>query len=588
MALPELFLQELKLRNSIEDVASSYVQLKRRGRNLVGLCPFHNEHTPSFNLYPESGSFYCFGCGAGGDVITFVRRIENLDYMEAVKFLADRAGLQLPELGVDDSMSKLRARILEINRETAKFYHSVLKSPSGKVGLDYFLQRRLKPSTITHFGLGFAPDTRFALVNHLKGKGYTDEELVQANVAVKTRSGKPMDRFFHRVMFPIIDLRGNVIAFGGRTMTDQKPKYLNTSDTLAFKKSYGLFAMNFAKNSGKEQLILAEGYMDVIALHQAGFDNAIAGLGTALTTEQAHLIARYTKEVVIAYDADEAGQKATARAIQLLRSVGLLVKVLSITGGKDPDEYLRSYGEQGPVRFKQLIEQSGNDVEYRLQKLKSDCDLESSAGKVQYLNGATELLSTLDNRMEQEIYAGKLSQEIGVERATVMMQVEKLSKRRHQAQQKKEFREFQQQTIGLKDQVNPDKRENFRAANAEEALIAYLFQNNDMAEKIRSVLPPEQFSTAFNRRVYESITDKMQNGLQVGLTEISDSFTMEEISAIARILAKNNAVAMGQHDAEEYINVIIEEKTKLNANDAKHAQTQEIQDYLARLKEQKK
>ena len=371
-------------------------------------------------------------------------------------------------------------------------------------------------------------------------------------------------------------------------MTDQKPKYLNTSDTLAFKKSYGLFAMNFAKNSGKEQLILAEGYMDVIALHQAGFDNAIAGLGTALTTEQAHLIARYTKEVVIAYDADEAGQKATARAIQLLRSVGLLVKVLSISGGKDPDEYIRSYGEQGPVRFKQLIEQSGNDVEYRLQKLKSNCDLESSAGKVQYLNGAAELLSTLDNRMEQEIYAGKLSEEIGVERATVMMQVQKLSKRRHQAQQKKEFREFQQQTIGLKDQVNPDKRDNFRAANAEEALIAYLFQNNDMAEKVRSVLSPEQFSTAFNRRVYESITDKMQNGLQVGLTEISDSFTMEEISAIARILAKNNAVAMGQHDAEEYINVIIEEKTKLNANDAKYAQTQEIQDYLARLREQKK
>ncbi len=588
MPVPGLFLQELKMRNSIEEIASSYVQLKRSGRGLVGLCPFHNERTPSFHLYPETGSFYCFGCGAGGDVISFVRRIENLDYMEAVKFLADRVGMQLPELGVDDSMMRLRARILEINRETARFYHRILKSPGGKTGLAYFLQRGLQPGTITHFGLGFAPDTRFALVNHLQGMGYTDQEMIQANVAVKTRAGMPMDRFYNRVMFPIIDLRGNVIAFGGRTMTDQKPKYLNTSDTLAFKKSYGLFALNFAKNSGKEQLILAEGYMDVIALHQAGFDNAIAGLGTALTTEQAHLIARYTKEVVIAYDADQAGQKATARAIELLRSVGLLVKVLSVPNGKDPDEFIRSYGEQGPARFKQLLEQSGNDVEYRLRQLQADCDLESPAGKVQYLNGAAELLSQLDNRMEQEIYAGRLSEETGIDRAAVMVQIDKLSKKRRQSQQKKEFRQFQQETVGLKDRVNPDKREHFRAANAEEALIAYLFQNNDMAERIRAKLPPEQFCTAFNRRVYECITDKMKSGLQVGLTDISDVFSMEELSAVAGILAKHNSVAVGQNDAEEYIHVILEEKTKLNADDAKQAQAQEIQDYLARLKEQKK
>ncbi len=375
MALPELFLQDLKLRNSIEDIASSYVQFKRRGRNMVGLCPFHNEKTPSFHLYPESGSFYCFGCGVGGDVITFIRRIENLDYIEAVKFLADRAGLPMPETGVDDTISKLRVRILEINRETARFYHSVLRNSEGKKGLDYFLQRHLLPATITHFGLGFAPATRFALVDHLKNKGYTVEEMIQSNVAVKTRSGRVADRFFNRVMFPIIDLRGNVIAFGGRTMTDQKPKYLNTSDTLVFKKSYGLFAMNFAKNSGEQQLILAEGYMDVIALHQAGFVNAIAGLGTALTTEQVHLISRYAKEVILAYDADQAGQKATSRAIEMLRSVGLQVKILSITGGKDPDEYIRSFGEQGAVRFKQLIEKSGNDVEYRLQKIKTTCKL---------------------------------------------------------------------------------------------------------------------------------------------------------------------------------------------------------------------
>ena len=576
------------MRNSIEEVAASYVQLKRRGRNLVGLCPFHNEHTPSFNLYPENGSFYCFGCGAGGDIITFVRRIENLDYIEAVKFLADRAGLQMPQEGVDDSVSRLRRRIFEINRESAKFFHAMLKTPQGKVGLDYFLQRGLLPATLTHFGLGFAPDSRFALVNHLKAKGYSEEEMVQANVAVRARSGRAMDRFFNRVMFPIIDLRGNVIAFGGRILSDDKPKYLNTADTLVFKKSYGLFALNFAKNSAQDQLILAEGYMDVIALHQAGFSNAVAGLGTALTSEQAHLIARYAKEVVIAYDSDEAGQKATARAISLLRNVGLLVKVLAIPQGKDPDEFMRSYGQQGPARFKQLLLQCGNDVEYRMQKLRLNCDLESSAGKVQYLNDATALLATLENPMEREIYAGKLAEEIGIARASVTQQVEKLSRQRRKADQKREFREFQQQSTGLKDKVNPEKHRNFRAANAEEALIAYLFLHNDAAKQIRKDLPPEQFTTAFNRRVYEAITDKMMTGAAVGLTDISDVFTMEEIGAIAAILARHNAVLVGQKDAQEYVRVIVQEKNKLNASDLEQAQTQDIQNYLARLREQKR
>ena len=582
MALPELFLQDLKLRNSIEDIASSYVQFKRRGRNMVGLCPFHNEKTPSFHLYPESGSFYCFGCGVGGDVITFIRRIENLDYIEAVKFLADRAGLPMPETGVDDTISKLRVRILEINRETARFYHSVLRNSEGKKGLDYFLQRHLLPATITHFGLGFAPATRFALVDHLKNKGYTVEEMIQSNVAVKTRSGRVADRFFNRVMFPIIDLRGNVIAFGGRTMTDQKPKYLNTSDTLVFKKSYGLFAMNFAKNSEEQQLILAEGYMDVIALHQAGFVNAIAGLGTALTTEQVHLISRYAKEVILAYDADQAGQKATSRAIEMLRSVGLQVKILSITGGKDPDEYIRSFGEQGAVRFK-----SGNDVEYRLQKIKTTCNMQTPAGKVQYLNKGAELLATLNNPIEQEIYAGKLAEEANVERRTVLLLVKRFYQQRYRSQEKKEFREFQQQVSGLRDHINPDKRENLRAANAEEAIIAYLFQNPDMAQYILSMLPPEKFSTAFNRRVYKVIVGRMMNGVSVSLTDISDIFNMEEISSIARILAKYHEVSVRQQDAEKYINIILEEKFKLNIHDVQYAQTQDIQNYLARLRKQK-
>ena len=299
MPLPEAFLQELKMRSDISDVVSSYVGLRRSGRNLVGLCPFHNEKTPSFNVYPENGSFYCFGCGVGGDVITFIRRIENLDYMEAVRFLAQRAGLQVPENRVDDGMAKLRARVLEINRETARFYHAMLMSEQGRPGLAYLQGRGLTQATIRHFGLGYSPPSRYALVDYLAQKGYQPSEMIQANVAFKGRSGRAVDRFSGRVMYPIIDLRGNVIAFGGRVLTDAKPKYLNTSDTLVFRKSDALFALNFAKNQGSQQLILAEGYMDVIALHQAGFSNAVATLGTALTTDQARLMSRYAKEVVI-------------------------------------------------------------------------------------------------------------------------------------------------------------------------------------------------------------------------------------------------------------------------------------------------
>ena len=588
MPLPEAFLQELKMRSDITDVVSSYVSLRRSGRNLVGLCPFHNEKTPSFNVYPENGSFYCFGCGVGGDVITFVRRIENLDYMEAVRFLAQRAGLQVPENQVDDGMAKLRTRILEINRETARFYHAVLVSEQGAPGLSYLRNRALSMATIRHFGLGYAPSTRYMLVDHLAKKGYQEAEMVQANVAFQGRSGRAVDRFFDRVMYPIIDLRGNVIAFGGRVLTDAKPKYLNTSDTLVFRKSDALFALNFAKNQGSGQLILAEGYMDVIALHQAGFPNAVATLGTALTTEQARLMARYAKEAVICYDADGAGQKATARAIPMLREAGLLVKVLNIVGGKDPDEYIRSYGEQGPARFKQLLEACGNDVEYRLSKIRQDCNMESAEGRVAYLTGAAELLATLDSRMEQEVYAGRLAEEINIDRASIMIQVDKNSQKRRKQRQQKQFRTFQQQTAGIGDDINPDKAKNLRAASAEEALVAYIAKYPDHAKEIYGLLPPEKFTTSFNRRVYQVIMGKIMDGKGYSLTDISGEFSVEEIGAIAHILAKYHDVSATWRDAQEYMEVIEQEHAKLRVEDAATVPTQSIEQYLAELRAKKK
>ena len=321
MALPDSFIQELKARSDIADVISGYVNLKRTGRNMVGLCPFHGEKTPSFHVNVENAYFHCFGCGAGGDVITFIRRIENLDYIDAVKLLAQRAGLSMPADGVDDKTARVRARIFEANREAARFYHHMLYRPQGAPALAYLRGRGLKETTIKHFGLGYAPPGRFALTNFMRQKGFRDDELVAANLAFQGRGGGGVDRFVDRVMFPIIDLRGNVIAFGGRLMGDGKPKYLNTSDTLVFRKSSNLFALNFAKNGGEKRMILVEGYMDVIALHQAGFTNAVATLGTSLTVDHARLLARYTDEVVVCYDADAAGQKAADRAIPDRKSV---------------------------------------------------------------------------------------------------------------------------------------------------------------------------------------------------------------------------------------------------------------------------
>jgi DNA primase, catalytic core len=588
MPLPESFLQELKARCELSDIASSYVNLRRAGRNMVGLCPFHSEKTPSFNIFPEDGSFYCFGCGAGGDVITFIRKIENLDYMEAIRFLAQRAGMQVPESGVDDGMSRIRARILEINREAARFYYSVLNSEQGAEGMRYLTGRGLTPGTIRHFGLGYAPTSRFTLVDYLEKKGYTQNEMVLSNIAVKGRSGRAVDRFFSRVMYPIIDLRGNVVAFGGRILTDEKPKYLNTSETPVFNKGSTLFAMNFAKNSGGEQLILCEGYMDVISMHQADFTNAIATLGTALTPGQAHLMARYTKEVVICYDSDAAGQKAASRAIPILRETGLLVKVLTISGGKDPDEYIRSNGPNGRAKFKNMLDACGNDVEYRLQKIKQTCNLQNAEGRVAYLTGATEVLATLESRIEQEVYAGKLSEEVGVERSAIMLQVDKLHSRLRKNREQKEFREFQQQTVGYRDSINPEKSQHLRAASAEEALIAYLVNDPGQAERIYRILPPEKFVTAFNRRVYQVIMGRIIDGKAVSLTDISESFSMEEIAAVARIFAKFHSVPVTQKDAEEYIQVILQEDAKRNMEDAASAPAQDIQSYLQELKRQKK
>ena len=585
--LSDEFISEIKYRNDLGELASSYMQLKRRGRNLVGLCPFHGEKTPSFNIYTENGSFYCFGCGKGGDIITFVMNIENLDYMEAVKFLAERAGMSLPEDDYDDSMSRMRTRIYEANREAARFFYSKLISKEGAEGLAYLRGRGLADSTIRHFGLGFAPDERFALGNHLRGRGFSEAEMIAANLVFKTKSGRGVvDRFYNRVMFPIIDVRGNVIAFGGRIMSDQKPKYLNTSDTIVFNKSVNLFSLNNAKNSKSDELILCEGYMDVIALNQAGFTNAVATLGTALTPDQASLMKRYCKEVVICYDADEAGQKATARAIDILRRVGLTVKVISIPDGKDPDEFIRRHGDKGHAAFQNLLDRSGNDMDYRLRKLRSQYDMSNAQGKLDYLNEGVRLLCELDNPMERDIYASRLSDETDVSKPMITEQIARQLKRKERGRNKEEFARLRKQISARDDKINPQHASNLRAATAEENLIAFLVHNPDKLTYIHERLPAEDFTTDFNRRLYEYFSGKILNNLNP-MNSIAADFTADEQSQVVRIVNSYQDMTRTTQALVEYIAIIKDEASRPSEEDIRGFSNDDLTSYLKSMKAKK-
>lgn len=588
MPFPDSFLQELKLRSDITEIASSYVNLKRHGRNMVGLCPFHGEKTPSFNIYTENGSFYCFGCGAGGDVITFIMKIENLDYVEAVKFLAQRAGMEMPENTYDDSLSKLRMRIYEANREAARFFHATLLSQRGQSGLNYLRGRALSDRTIRHFGLGFADDDWNSLCNHLKNKGFSEYEIYSANLAFRRKNGNGIyDRFVNRVMFPIIDLRGNVIAFGGRIMTDEKPKYLNTSDTPVFKKSENLFSLNNAKSSGTRTLILCEGYMDVIALNQAGFTNAVATLGTALTNEQAVLMKRYADEVIICYDADGAGQKATARAIDILRNAGLPIKILTVPSGKDPDEFIRSKGDNGPAAFKLLIEKCGNDIEYRLMKLKENYNLNTTDGKVAFLNEAVKIVATIESPIERDVFASKLCTELEIDKNAFLEQISKVKRRDRRENIKKETRQIQAELNGQSDKINREHYKKPRSSSAEEALLVYLINNPDYANSISERVTPDKFSNSLIKRYYEYVLSKIKSGYEP-LTSVSSDFNSDEVSYLYKLISTTIPAASTREAVEEYINVINEESNKLTSDKLADMSADDINDYIMKMKQNKK
>lgn len=562
MAISDDFLNELRSRTDIESVIAPYVNLSRRGRLAKGLCPFHNEKTPSFTVYPDSQSFYCFGCGAGGDVITFMRRIENLDYIEAVKTLAERAGMQMPEDGYDDTLAKHRQRILAANREAARFYHSYMMSEQGRTGLNYFLNRGLSMQTIKHFGLGYAPDGWDGLLKHMKSKGFTNQELFDANLVRKSDKNNKVsyyDNFRNRAMVPIIDLRGNVIAFGGRVLDDSKPKYINTSDTLVYKKSNGVFALNFAKNGNPDKLIVCEGYMDVIALHQAGFTNSIACLGTALTHEQARLVSRYASEVILSYDSDEAGQKATKRAIEIFGSTGVKIRVLKLTGGKDPDEIIKKYGKE---KFRGLIDGAANDIEYSILREREKYDLESIDGKTKFLTAVADILAVA-NYIERDAYATKLAAEMQISKDAIMQEISRSYKRKAAAAQKNRFSEIVKETVFQKDEINPESTKHKRAARAEETLIATVMKNPDFYPKIRDKISDDIFVTEFNRRVYNAVAQRLEAGRSIELSMFAAEFTPEEMGRLAQLNTMGEKISCTVEECEDCIKALKEEKAKM-------------------------
>ena len=556
------FLTELHMRCDIEQTISSYVQLKRRGKNLVGLCPFHNEKTPSFTVYPDSQSYYCFGCGSGGEVINFIRKAENLDFYEAVRFLCDRYNLVMPADGVDNSLSVKRKRMYEINKEAARFFNSCLFTEEGRAGLEYFKSRGYKKSTITKFGMGYAPNDWRKLLNHLREKGYSYEEAYEANLANKSdKNGKISyyDSFRNRVMVPIIDARGNVVAFGGRVLDDSKPKYINTSDTLVYKKSLGVFGLNFAKNTKDKKLILVEGYMDAISLHQSGFDNAIACLGTALTSEMAHLLSRYADEIILSYDADEAGQKATRRAIEIFNSIGMKIRVVRLTGGKDPDEILKKYG---PERYQSLIDGAANDIEFALLNLRNQFDVQTSDGKMKFLEKAAEVLAGLGSKIPQEIYSSRLSEELGVSKQSIMTRIEQLQRRKQSGERKKYFSGIQQQAVAANNKEALSSGGNVRTVKAEQMLIAALMKNPEFYERMEEEVTSDDFSSDEHRRLFEAITDKIKNSRGLELTFFSQELTAPQMNLLVRICKQNEGLVFSLQVCADCVRTMRYEKTK--------------------------
>ena len=556
MAFSESFLTELTERNDIVDVVSGYVRLgKKSGSNMFGLCPFHSEKTPSFSVSPDKQIYHCFGCGKGGGVINFIMEIENLSFPEAVEFLAKRAGMPIPE-EENDRESRKRSRMLSLNRDAARFFYAQLSTPQGGAARDYMAKRRIGPATAKNFGIGFAPDTWDSLEKAMREKGYTDFELFDAGLVRKGNKGGYYDTFRNRLMFPVIDVRGNVIGFSGRILGDGEPKYMNSPETLVFNKSRNLFALNLAKKSKSGYIILSEGNIDVVSLHQAGFDSAVASLGTSLTPEQARLLSRYTNQVIIAYDNDGAGIKAAQRAIGILEKLDLKVKVLRMSGAKDPDEFIKLKGADA---FRNLLESSENQIDYRLRTVTDKYDLSVDEQKVEFLKEASDLVARLPGSVERQVYAMRVAPMSGVSADVVTKEVERRRKKLVNQASRSEERQQSRPERQLQPEEKALRYEDPSSAAAEEGVIRLLYLDPALARNAE--LPaPEEFSSPALGHIYSVLRDKIDRGETPSAATLGGALDGQEMSLLVRLLQKPELLSKGDRALADYIKRIRERK----------------------------
>ena len=570
MKIPREVVEEIVRRNDIEQVISSYVTLKPAGSNMVGLCPFHSENSPSFTVFGSDDHFYCFGCGAGGDVITFVMRMENVDYPTALELLAKRAGVEIPRAANDQYGERgvKRERVLKMNEAAARFFrHCLTKEPCGEEARQYFKKRGLSDGISKQFYLGYAPNDFGKLTNYLKSQGYTEEEMIAGFLCGKSqKTGRAYDYFRNRVIFPIVDTSRNIVAFGGRVMDDSKPKYLNSSDTPAFKKSKNLFALNYAKGFCAEQLILCEGYMDVIALHQAGFPNAVATLGTAITEEHARIISRYTKKVIISYDSDEAGQKAANKAMLLLGKVGVEVRVLKMQGAKDPDEFIKKKGAES---FRALLTESRTGFEYKLEAVTGKYDLSIVENKRRAADELSAIISDYHSTVERELYSKRVGEVLGISPDAVKSDAERLRKKKMREMTREQNRDAHASLRQYSNKVNPDAAKNLRASYAEETILGMMMIYPEYREGIlrgEYNLGTDDFFTEFGRRAFNAIIDLENNGGYI-YALLGEYFNPDEMSALEDMQQRRRSLAEnGPEVFKISIEVLCSETAKEKAN----------------------
>ena len=557
MAFPASFIDELIARNPIEDVVGQYVSLKRSGANMFGLCPFHGEKTASFSVSPDKGIYYCFGCHKGGGAINFMMELEGLSYPDAVRSLAKRAGLQVPEDEQYQSRYKAQERLWALHKDAARFFHAQLYAPIGKQALDYALGRGMSKSILTTFGVGYAPDSWDFLVKAMKEKGYTQQELLDSGLVTKSQKNDAVyDRFRDRLMFPIIDVRGNVIGFGGRTLKNDKDtaKYLNSPETIIFNKRKNLFGLNLAKKSKAGSLILVEGNIDVVALHQYGFDNAVASLGTSLTEEQATLMTRYAEQIILLYDGDQAGQNATARAIPILEKAGLRVKVLKMRDAKDPDEFLKKFGAD---KFKLLLEESSNRVEYQLNAIRKKYDLHSDEQKIRYVHESAELICTLDSSVTREVYSNRVAEAAGISVDAMKLEVNKAFKQRLVKEKRKQEKIDLSPVKALQPKDRSIRYDNMKSALAEESVLAQAFREPALLD-ICQGLTQAHFSVELLGRVYAQMQKRHGLGMEIALGVLED-LTAEETSHLAGVCQKHTG-PVNEAAFRDCVKIILEEQ----------------------------